>query len=400
MRIPRLRLPRRSIGLISALLIVLVMAAGVYAKIRGESADGEGGGAAMPDTTGVTTSAGASFGTDIAIPVEGAEAIRGTLVVSVSASGEAAAWRRAVITAQVEGRVAALPVRESQSVGAGTPLVALDPAPYRLAVEEAEATLRDAEAKFAELTLFDDRIEDPEIRAARERVARARSGLDQAEVRLRRAELDLSRAAVTSPFPGRVASLKVVPGQWARPGDELLTVLDLDPIKVEVQVLEGEVGSLRRGGSARVTFAAFPGEVFAGRIESVNPLVESDRRTARVTVLVPNPDERILPGMYARVSLEARRYADRVLVPREAVLERDRRSMLFVYEGDDRGGLAKWRYVTPGLANDSLVEVVVNEQTDSVRPGEVVLTGGHYTLIHDARVRLVENAAAAGGRPQ
>lgn len=399
MRIPRPRLPRRSAGVVSVLLVVLVLGAGVYAKIRGESADG-GEGDAARDTTGVATSAGASFGTDVAIPVEGAEAVRGTLVVSVSASGEAAAWRRAVVTAQVEGRVAAVPVRESQAVGAGAPLVVLDPAPYQLAVEEAEAALRDAQAKFAEMTLFDDRIEDAATREARSSVARARSGLDQAEVRLRRAQLDLARARLTSPFPGRVASLKVVPGEWARPGDELLTVLDLDPIKVEVQVLEGEVGSLRRGGRAAVTLAAFPGETFAGTIESVNPLVESDRRTARVTVLVPNPDERILPGMYARVSLEARRYEDRVLVPRAAVLERDRRSMLFVYEGDTRGGLAKWRYVTPGLANDSVVEIVPNEQTDSVRPGEVVLTGGHYTLIHDARVRVVPNAAAAGGRPQ
>jgi membrane fusion protein (multidrug efflux system) len=127
--------------------------------------------------------------------------------------------------------------------------------------------------------------------------------------------------------------------------------------------------------------------------------VESGTRTAKVTVLVPNPEGRILPGMYARVSLQARNYADRVLVPRSALLERDRRTMLFVFEGDDRGGQAKWRYVTPGLLNDSVAEIVRNEETDSVRPGEIVLTDGHYTLIHDARVRLVDDVEQAGGRP-
>lgn len=390
---------RSSRGLVVAGAIVLLLGAGIYARIRGAPAEGESGGE-RPDTTGVVTSAAGSFGTDVAIPVEGVEAIRGTLVISVTAGGQAAAWRRTMVTAQVEGRVTAVPVRESQAVGANAPLVGIDPAPYRLAVEEAEAALRDARAKYQELTLFDDRIDDPAMREARATVARARSGLDQAEVGLRRAQLDLARAALRSPFDGRVASVRVVPGQWVRPGDELLTVMDLDPIRVEVQVLESEVGSLEEGGGAAVTFSAFPGQRFTGTIASINPLVETDTRTARVTVLVPNPGHRILPGMYARVALEARRYDDRVMVPREAILERDRRTMLFVYDGDERGGLAKWRYVTPGLANDSLVEIVPNTQTDSVRAGEVVLTGGHYTLIHDARVRVVADAVAAGGRAQ
>jgi membrane fusion protein, multidrug efflux system len=86
-------------------------------------------------------------------------------------------------------------------------------------------------------------------------------------------------------------------------------------------------------------------------------------------------------------------------VPRAAVLERDRRTMLFVYEGDESAGRAKWRYVTTGLANDALVEILEDADTESVRPGEIVLTGGHYTLVHDAQVRVVDDAGAAGGRP-
>jgi membrane fusion protein, multidrug efflux system len=186
-----------------------------------------------------------------------------------------------------------------------------------------------------------------------------------------------------------------------RQGDELMTIVDLDPIRVEVQVLESEIAHLTPGRTANVSFAAFPGEPFTGRIQTINPIVESGTRTARVTVLVDNPGGRILPGMYARVSLEARRYADRLLVPRSAILERDRRAMLFVYEPGSADGLAKWRYVTTGLQNGSMVEIVSQGvDTDSVKPGEVVLTEGHYTLIHDARVRLVDDAKKEGGRPQ
>ena len=105
--------------------------------------------------------------------------------------------------------------------------------------------------------------------------------------------------------------------------------------------------------------------------------------------------------MYARVSLEARRFADRILVPKDAVLERDRRTMLFVYEGDERGGLAKWNYVTTGLENDSLVEILENPDTEMLEPGQIVLVDGHYTLIHDAVVRLSANPRREeGGRPR
>jgi RND family efflux transporter MFP subunit len=304
-----------------------------------------------------------------------------------------------MVTAQVGGRVVSLPVRESDAVSAGRVLLAVDPAEYALSVQEAQANLRDAEARFQEFILFDDRIADEATRRERENVARARSGLEAAEVRLRKAQLDLQRTRLGAPFAGRIANLKAVPGQWVRPGDELMTVVDLDPIRVEVQVLESEVGYLSPGRQARVSFAAFPEEAFTGQIATINPMVESGTRTARVTVLVPNPGGRILPGMYARVALDARRFDDRVMVPRGAILERDRRTMLFVYEGDERGGLAKWRYVTTGLRNDSLVEIVASEETENVEAGEIVLTDGHYTLIHDARVRLVEDVEAAGGRP-
>jgi membrane fusion protein, multidrug efflux system len=387
-------LSRRKLAALSAALVVLI-ASGAYLHARGTdpASDGDGG-----TSDGLAVSGG-SFATDMPIPVQGVAAVRETLVLSVSAAGQAEAWQRTMITAQVGGQIAAVAVRDNDAVASGRPLVALNPDEFRLALEEAQAALRTAQAAYTEATILDDRILDENTRRERDRVIRARTGVDAAEIRVRRAQLDLARTRQVAPFNGRVASVRVVPGQWVRPGDELMTIVSLDPIRVEVQVLESEVGYLTAGRSARVTFAAFPGESFTGQVQTVNPLVESGTRTARVTILLRNPEGRILPGMYARVALDAQRFADRVLVPRSALLERDRRPMLFVYEGDDRSGRAKWRYVTPGRANDSVVEILGGVETDSVRPGEVVLTDGHYTLIHDANVRLVEDARAAGGRP-
>jgi HlyD family secretion protein len=394
-------MPTRRTLAISSAAVVALAAVGFAIQGRIRSADAASGEETKGATPLVQTSASGSFATDVAIPVQGMPAVRGDLVMSVSAAGQAEAWQKTVLVAQVNGRIVSLGVREGDGVGGGQTVVGLDGAEYALAVEEAQAALADAQNKLREATLFDDRIPDASVRAERQTAARIRSGVQAAEVRLRRARLDLTRIRTSSPFAGRVASLKVVSGQWVRQGDELMTVVDLDPIKVEVQVLESEIAHLTPGRTANVSFAAFPGEAFTGRVQTINPIVESGTRTARVTVLVSNPGGRILPGMYARVSLQAQRYADRVLVPRSSILERDRRAMLFVYEPGSADGLAKWRYVTTGLQNETMVEILSEGvETDSVKAGEMVLTEGHYTLIHDARVRLVDDAKKEGGRPQ
>jgi len=393
---------RRLFGFAFAFIVVAALAVTIYLRIKGEGGSGNGDSsiATVPEGGAEQVSSASTFSTDVPIPVEGGMVVRDTLVISVAAAAQTAAEKESRLLAQVEGRITRVLVAENAPVRAGQLLIEIDTTEYALAVARAAAQVARADATYRETTLFDDQIEDPAIREERSRVARAKSGLEDAELALREAQLRLARTHVTAPFAGRAASVRVVEGQNARVGDELVTVVDLDPIRVEVQVLESEVGLLSERNRATATFAAFPGEAFVGSIATINPVVERDTRTAKVTVNVANPGGRILPGMYARVSLEARKFPDRVMVPRAAILERDRRTMLFVFEGEGDVGLAKWRYVTTGLSNDSLVEIVPNPETDMVQPGEWVLTDGHYSLIHDAVVRLVESVRAEGGRPQ
>jgi len=320
------------------------------------------------------------------------------MTLAVSASGQAVAGRQAVLLALVEGRVTQLPVTENSQIGSGALVLGVDDADYRLQLEQARVRLEQREAQYRELTLYDDRIEDPALRAERDRAARIKAGVDDARLEVEKAELSLRRTRVTAPFNGLVANLRVVSGEYVRPGDEIASIVDVNPIHVEVQVLEGDVGQLRRGGTARVRFAAFPDEVFTGTVATINPVVDEQTRTARVTVRVANGDRRIFPGMYAQISLDARSYADRVMVPRSAILERDtdRRKMVFVFEN----GTAQWKYVTTGLENDTYVEIVDNPDTEMLQPGQIVLTRGHYTLTHGAPVKLVDNSTVEGGRPR
>ncbi len=390
----------RIFGWFLGVVIVGGIGGGIYYKLNASATDAEAAEADGEAVDRPEVSASSSFNSTVANPVVGAEVIRDTLVISVSAAAQAVAWKETQVLAQVPGQIRSLGITENQAVRRGQALLSLDTVDLGLEVANARAGLATAEADYKERTLFDDAIEDETIRVERDQVARVRSQIDANQIRVTQAELNLERATTRAPFGGRVADLKVAEGAWVRQGDELMTIVDLDPIKVEVQVLESEIGYLRQGGGASVNFAAFPGEVFLGEIETINPIIDATSRTARVTVLVPNPEGRVLPGMYARVALEARRFADRILVPKSAILERDSRTMLFLYEPDGRTGLAKWHYVTTGLENDSLVEIVANPDTDMLEPGQQVLTEGHYSLIHDANVRLVRNARAEGGRPQ
>jgi HlyD family secretion protein len=333
---------------------------------------------------------------DIAIPVSAAPVVRDMFVMTVSAAGQAQAVARTLLTADVEGSVTEVHVGEGDRVRRGQLLARIDPERYAFELEKARAALERAEAQFAEYTLFDDEIEDEELKAERRRMARARSGLSEAEVTVREAELNVERATVRAPFAGSVANLAIVPGERVQQRDSIVEIADLSQVKIEVQVLETEVPYLEQGREARVVLSAFPDTAFTGQVASINPVVDPRTRTARVTVALPNRDGAVKPGMYARVRIAARLYADRVMVPRSSILERDNRTLVFVFEPESGGssqGLAKWTYVTTGLENDDFFEVVPGEGTTLLEPGQLVLTEGHYTLIHDARVRVVEDDA-------
>lgn len=105
---------RRTLGITAAVLaLLLVAAAEIYARISGRAEPGDD---SMSNSDGERSP---SAGADVAIPVEGAPVVRGALVVSVTAAGQAQAWRRNTLVAQVGGQVVRLPARESQVVGAG-----------------------------------------------------------------------------------------------------------------------------------------------------------------------------------------------------------------------------------------------------------------------------------------
>ena len=391
-----------ALSLVTVLIIFLGLGAGVFLRLSTEE-DGSGDedvaqeALAEAEEAGITVPTTEGFDANRPQLVTGAPVVRDTLWISVTAAGEAEAARRARLANRVDGVVLSVAVDEDEVVEEGQLLLQIDTTEYALAVREAEADLVDAQADYQERMILAGEIADPAVREERERLARAAARLDQFEAALERAKMELEQTRVRAPFTGRVADLEVVEGEYLPAQTELITVMQLDPLRVSARVLEAEMAYLRPGRRANVSFAAFPGETLEARIRSINPVVDPDSRTARVTLELPNPDGRLKPGMYARVSLEAQEYPDRILVPRGAVLERDRRTMVFMLRDPNAQGegVAEWRYVTTGFESDDLVEIVPSDETSMLEPGEIVLVDGHHYLAHDRPVQATNYADLA-----
>ena len=349
-----------------------------------------------------STAAQSAFGTEIALPVRGTALRRDTFVVWVSATGDAAPLRRTTLRAEVEGPLTSVGVREGGSIASGALVAQIDPTLYEIRVRQQEAAVAQAQAEYEDKVLFDDQIDDPAVRAERARQARIRVGLDQQEATLEERQYELAKTSIRAPFGGRVANVAVASGSRVNPGDSLATLLDLSEVEIDARVLHSELPLVEVGRVAFATFAAIPGETFRGRVVSVNPLVDPETKTARVTVRLQNPGSKVLPELPGEVRIAGRLLHDRTFVPKEAIVERDRRPVIFVFEPGEPGsdvGNAQWKYVELGLESGEYREILRTPEDDgSYVPigGEIVLTDGHATLVHDARVRI-ENAAEVGG---
>lgn len=322
----------------------------------------------------------------LALPVVGAIARRGDLVLSVRATGVVRAERLVSIRPETQGVVSEVTVRPGERVPAGQVLARLDARPFDLAVREAESAVGSAQMQYTEAMLGTPDEDTSEAARTRRDNARLRSGIIAAEARLERARLDREHATIRAPFGGVLDEVGVVAGQRVGPGDLVARLVDLSALTVEAAVLEHDLTLMRVGAEATVTPSASRGTRLRGRVIAVLPLVDTTTRAGRVLVRVRTPDGALRPGMYADVELESTRLTGRVVVPAVAVIERDGRPLVF----RARGGRAEWVYVVPGRSNGVEMEINPDSATSIVPivPGDTVLTAGHLTLTHDAPIRV------------
>jgi RND family efflux transporter MFP subunit len=187
-----------------------------------------------------------------------------------------------------------------------------------------------------------------------------------------------------SPTSGIVLDKNVVEGGRIMPGTDLYRIADLSRVWVEAEVFEKDLSLVREGQHGMVSFEAFPGETFHGRVTYVYPTVSASSRAGQVRLELDNPGLRLKPGMYAEVDLQGPALEETLVVPRTAVLQTGERSVVFHRMPD--GQLHPMEVVT-GLSSGDQVQVL-----SGLREGDVVVASA--TFLIDAESNL--GAAMAG----
>lgn len=176
-----------------------------------------------------------------------------------------------------------------------------------------------------------------------------------------------SRFELKSPLMGTVVERAVTPGQLVT-GEVLFTIADLDQLQVLADLYERDVALVKEGQSAVVKVEAYPDVDFPARVTAVGDIVDAATRTIKVRALVNNKDGLLKPEMFARLQLELSEVGRFLILPREAVLEKDGKQ--FVYLVENFGRYVKREVKVVNISSDQ-VRVL-----EGVRHGERIVTKG------------------------
>ena len=183
-----------------------------------------------------------------------------------------------------------------------------------------------------DLARADQLAKQAHVEVTREQVTRAQSALETSLIRLGYTEI---RADWTGGSDQRqVAERYLDEGETVAANAPLLRIVELDPLTAVFFVTERDYALLEPGQSAELGTDSFPGESFSGEIARIAPVFRTSTRQARVEVRVDNPQLRLKPGMFARISLVLERVTDTTIVPQQALVMRDGDSGVFVAVND------------------------------------------------------------------
>ncbi|MFT4191934.1 MAG: efflux RND transporter periplasmic adaptor subunit [Comamonas sp.] len=267
----------------------------------------------------------------------------GTVGLQTELPGRLEASRVAEVRARAAGILQKRLFREGSEVKAGQPLFQIDNAPYRAALESAQASVAQAEATLAQNKAQAERYkplvavnaisrQDYDNAVAAQKSAEANVAVARASVTT--ARINLGYATVTAPIAGRIGRALVTEGALVGQSDvtQLATVQQIDPLYVNFTQSASDALKLQRGvasgqykksadGSTPVRVVLDDGSEFGqvGKLLFTDLTVDATSGQVTLRAELPNPERLLLPGMYVRVKLEQAQVDNAVLLPQQAV---------------------------------------------------------------------------------
>lgn len=305
----------------------------------------------------------------------------------INAVGTLVAVRGVDLASEVAGLVRQVAFRSGQDVKADALLVQLN-----ADAEVAQQRALQVAVDLAAQVLARDREQ-----FVVEAVAQAQIDADEADLRAKQASLAQQQALVAkktirAPFAGRLGISTINPGQYLNTGDKIVTLQKLDPMYIDFNVPQGQLGGIRIGQHVRVTGDAFAGRTFEGKVTAINPKVDPATRNVQVEATIANPALVLLPGMFARVEVDAGAKARYLTLPQAAITYNPYGSTVFVVEPGEKPKVTQV-FVTTGATRGDQVAV-----SSGVTEGQQVVTSGQSKLKNGTEVK-VDNSVQPANDP-
>ena len=296
--------------------------------------------------------------------------------------GEVAGSRDALLATASGGYVESVRVARGQAVSKGQTIATINTSIYAAQRDQAGAAFELAENDLERVMAMGDLASEAQRDGARTQVATARANL-------RLAQLNVARSVVKAPFAGTVTQIDLEVGEVVSPTAPVARLVRLDPIFITVAVADRDVTVLREGMEVKVSVDAVPG-VHSGQIRSIDKAADTQTRAFQVEVELANPDQRLLPGMIASVSLSADVEQGAIILPQDWLVTTMDGIGVFVVEED----VARWRPVEAGtLVHD---QIVIRSGLEN---GETIVINGHRSLADgDALIISRQDTCCTNGR--
>ena len=285
------------------------------------------------------------------------------------------------IKAEVSGQVVEVLVQEGETVKEGQVLIQLDDRDYKARLSRIEANYQLAKLEYERTSaLVRKKVMSP---AELDKISAQLKGL---EAQVNEVQLALSRTQIVSPLCCLLNETKANRGDFVGVGDPVARILQLDPVKVTVGVPESDVAAVFDLTEAEVIIEALNKRSVKGTKVFLSRMPRTLARLYDLELGVPNPDGKILPGMFVRVDLVKTVFRRALAVPLYAVITQADKSFVYVEEN----GRAKRRDVELGILVGWEVQVA-----SGLKPGERVIVVGHRFLDDDQPVKVIKNVSDA-----
>lgn len=332
------------------------------------------------------------------ISVNAADAVERPWQSRLPAIGTLKAFQGIDLTVEVAGTARDVLFQSGEKVRLDQPLIQMDSE-----VEQASLGTAQAELGLAQVEYQRGRNLVARQAISRSEFDRLSAELQKADASVAQLQATLAKKRILAPFAGTIGIRQVDVGDYLASGTTIATLQDLSTLFVDFFLPEQNVPQLAIGQRVRVQVAAYPDEVFEGQIDAINPKVEATTRNLLVRARLANPDEKLLPGMFANLQVLLAGETPQVLVPETAITYTLYGNSVYVIEAQhaDDGSPAnaadgqpvlqvERRFVETGERREGQVVILKGLQA-----GERVVSAGQLKLDSGARVVIVADAVDA-----